>query len=483
MDTETIENTNFQYVKLANEIEERIKKGEFTAGEKLTSLRKMHKQSGLSITTVYQSYIELEKRGIIESRSKSGFFVKPLISSYIKVPDILKPKIEPRRISINSVACSIVENLNDPNILHLGASAPPKELLPIKQLAKIIKKESTKNLENIIHTYGNPSGNISLRKQILKRTVGKNQKNIYLDDIIITSGCLNAVTLCLKAITKKGDTVAVESPTFHCFLQLIEDLGLMALELPTNISTGVELDNLEQILDENNVKVCLFIPTFNNPIGSNMPAQKRKEIVELLNRKEIPVIEDDIHGDLFFEGRLQPTLKSFDRKGLVLYCSSFSKSISPGLRVGWVIPGRFKENIKRLKLNTTVATPTLNEFVIAEYLKSGAHDRHLKTLRNRLRNQMSIVTNTIAQCFPEGVKISVPAGGMSLWVQLSENINTFDLYKKAMEENISFLPGGLCSGTGKYNHCMRISCGLPFDEKLKQGLDTIGRIIKDISLG
>lgn len=483
MDNRIKEQTDFQYIKLANEIEERIKKVEFTAGEKLTSLRKMHEQSGLSITTVYQSYIELEKRGVIESKSKSGFFVKPLISSYIKEPDIIRPQLVPRMVNINSVACAIVENLNNPEILNLGASAPPKELLPVKQLAKILKKESTRNLENIIHTYENPSGNLDLRKQILKRTVGKNQPGINTDDIILTSGCLNAVALCLKAVTKKGDTVAVESPTFHCVLQLIEDLGLMALELPTNISTGIELDNLEAILTEKDVKACFFIPSFNNPIGSDMPVENRKALVKLMNRKEIPIIEDDIHGELFFGDRLKPSLKSFDKKGLVLYCSSFSKSVSPGLRVGWIVPGRFRETIKRLKLNTTVATPKINEFIVAEYLKSGAFDRHLKTLRNKLRNQMSMVTNIIAKKFPKGVKISVPSGGMSLWVQLDENINTFELYRETMKHNISFLPGGLCSSTGKYTNCMRISCGLPFSEKLDRGLDTIGRIIKNMSSG
>ncbi len=471
------EKADFQYVRLANEFESKIMGGEYAAGDRLPSLRKLHKQLNLSISTVYQAYIELEKRGIAEARIKSGFYVRPLLCNVLPCPKIEKHKdAKPKKVSINAVAYSIVEAMSDPDMLQIGGAAPSPDILPHRQLAGILKSLSSKEMKYMTAVYEHPCGNPELRRQIARRTLGLSE-TVTADEIVTTDGCLEAVSLCLRSVAKPGDTVAVESPTYHGFLQMIEDLGMYALELPTDIMTGVDLGYLEDILGDMPVKACLFNPNFHNPLGFVMPDEHKARLTAFLNEKEIPVIEDDICGDLCFGEKRPSTLKSFDKKGLVLYCASFSKTLAPGLRVGWTLPGRYADAVKRLKLNTSVSSSRLNQRVIAEFLKSGSYDRHLRKMRNALKNQMSNTALAIARHFPPGTKLTSPQGGLLLWLQLNDSVDGLSLYQEARKHHISILPGIICSTSDKYKNYIRISCGHPWNEKLEKGIMTLGRIV------
>lgn len=473
------EKADFHYRRLANEIEGKILEGEYAAGDKLPSLRKLHKELNFSISTIYQAYIELEKRGIIEPRIKSGFYVKPVLYNRLPTPKLIKHKAKPKKVSVNTIANFIFEAMSDPDVLQLGGAVPAPELLPLKQLSRILKSMSLQDIENIMLNYEHPSGNLELRRQIAKRTFGFSDK-ITVDEIITTNGCMEAVNLCLRSVAKAGDTIAVESPTYHGFLQSIEDLSMYALEVPTDLTKGVDLSNLEKNLDRNNVRACLFNSTFQNPLGYVMSDADKQRLVTMLNHKGIPVIEDDIYGDLYFGEKRPATLKSFDKKGLVLYCSSFSKSLAPGLRVGWTIPGRYADTVRRLKRNTSLASSRLNQTVIARFLKGGYYDRHLRKLRNNLKKQTSNVALAIARHFPETTKITSPRGGLVLWLQLDDSADGLDVYHEARKHDISILPGIITSSSDKYKNCIRISCGHPWNEILEKGIITIGRIISDL---
>jgi DNA-binding transcriptional MocR family regulator len=471
---------NFRYILLADEIESKITGGDYKAGEKLPSLRKLHQQLGLSISTVYQAYIELEKRGAIESRLKSGFYVKALLHKMLPQPRLTGQKAIRKKVTVNSLAIEVLDSLHDDEILQLGAAVPAVDLMPVKQLSRLIKSIPARKFEDFLINYERPAGTAILRRQIAKRML-TGIKGVKPEDIITTNGCMDAVGLCLRAIAKPGDTILVESPTFHCFLQLIEDLGMFALEVPSDPVVGVNPEALKKALREHDVKSCLFIPNFQNPLGSLIPVQQKKELVDLLNRKNIPIIEDDIYGDLYFEKTRPPSLRSFDRKGMVLYCSSFSKTLSPGLRVGWTIPGRFVDTVKRLKLNTCLATPELNQFAVAEFIKTGSYDRHLRKLRNALKNQMSNTLRAIARYFPKGTKVNVPKGGIVLWVQLNPSVNGMDVYHEALKRKISILPGAICSVSKKYKNYIRLSCGHPWSDRLEKGFRDLGAIIQRLN--
>lgn len=468
---------NFRYAQLADDIENKIRKGSYRTGEKLPSLRKLQHQTGFSISTVYQAYIELEKRGIVEPREKSGFYVKPLLKSLLPVPGLQRYRPVPKKVSINAIAGEIVEEMSNPNVLQLGSAATSPELLPYKQLFRMMMPHTDKIRRDIITNYEHPSGMPELRREIAKRTINM-PRTISDEDIIITNGCMEAVNICLRAVAGAGDTIIVESPTFHCFLQLIEDLNMFALEMPTHPEEGVDIDALEQALKHHDVKACILIPNFHNPLGFVMGSSRKKALVDCLTRHEIPIIEDDIYGELYMGKNRPDTLVSYDTKGLVLYCSSFSKTLAPGLRIGWTIPGRFTETVRRIKFNTSISSPKGSQYAIAEFLKTGAYDRHLRKLRNALKNQISNMAQAISRYFPEDTRMTAPKGGLVLWVQLNPTVDGLAVYHEARKHDISIFPGILFSTSGQYKNCIRINCGYPWNRDVENGIKKLGEIVR-----
>lgn len=468
--------TNFRYVALADEIQGSIKKGIFAPGEKLPSLRNLHNKLGLSISTVHQAYIELEKRGRVEAREKSGFYVKALNENPLGRPAQEKLITEPCRVEVNALAENIISDLQRDDVLQLGAAIPSKELMPLKQLSRIMKSMPTDVLQNHISSYDLCAGNLELREEISKKMLGF-AGSIPADDIITTNGCLEAVTLCLRAVANPGDTILVESPVFHCFLQLIEDLNMYVIEIPGCPEEGIDTRLFEKTIASNKIKACLLNSNFQNPLGSVMSRENKARIINIAKIHDIPIIEDDIYGDLFFGDKRPSTFKSMDKNGMVLYCSSFSKSLAPGLRTGWTIPGKYKDTLIRMKLNTAISNPSINQAIVASFLKTGAFDRHLRQLRNRLKNQASALAIAISKYFPADTKITFPMGGMFIWVVLNKEIDSMEIYEKAYQKRISILPGKICSSSDRYKHCLRINCGIKWSPQIEQGIKTLGEII------
>jgi DNA-binding transcriptional MocR family regulator len=295
--------------------------------------------------------------------------------------------------------------------------------------------------------------------------------------MIITNGCIEAVSLCLQAVATPGDTIVVESPTYPWFLQIIEDLSMLALEIPTDPQTGIDIDSLARALETNPVKACLMIPNFHNPLGCVMPEANKQALVDLLNQKGIALIEDDIHGELFHSQQRPSALKNYGREGLVLYCSTFSKTLAPGLRIGWTLPGRFKRWVQKLKLNLSIASSALNQHILATYLRDGAYDRHLRHLRTALKKQTDYMTKAIARYFPPGTRLTAPEGGPVLWVKLAEHIDGLNIFNEAQQQKIAIMPGCMCSTTGNYNNFIRLSCGWPWSQAIEKGMQILGAII------
>ncbi len=468
--------SDFLYIRLADEVEKKIESGTYFLGEKLPSIRRLADQLSLSISTVYQSFIELEKRGIVESRPKSGYFVRMRPGDMLPEPSVSRHKITPKAVRVSDVSQRIHEVVADPSILPLGAAVISPELLPLKQLASIMRSLSRNRMAEII-SYGSPLGHEELRIQISKWMLGVSN-DISPEKIVITAGCVEAMSVSLRAVAGPGDTVAIESPIYSDILHIVEDLKMMALEIPSDPKSGLNLNALVKALDQNEVKALLCVPNFSNPLGAVMPDANKKKLVEIMTERNIPIIEDDISGDLDFSDKRPVTLKSFDKEGLVLYCSSFSKTLSSGLRVGWVVPGRLFEKVLRYKRNNNVASPTLNQMIIAEYLKTGGYGRHLRLLRRELKKQVYNTSLAIARSFPRGTKITSPSGGFLLWVQLPKKVDGLELFHNAMEHQISIIPGTIFSAGHKYRNYIRISCGYPWSESLQAGIDTLGRLIR-----
>ena len=298
--------------------------------------------------------------------------------------------------------------------------------------------------------------------------------------MLVTSGCMEAVALSLLAVTAAGDLVAVESPTHFGFLQLLRELGLPAVEVPTDPRRGVVPEALERVLAENPVKACLLMPNFQNPTGALLPEEARREVADLLQAREIPLIEDDIYAELH-AGRGRPgLLKSLDRRGLTLACSSFSKVLAPGFRVGWIAAGgRWLERLRRLKAGFSLASPTLQQHALARLLAGGALDRHLRLLRAAVRRQVLDTARAVREAFPADCRFSPPEGGNMLWVELPPRVDGLALYRRALREGISIVPGAAFSSTGRYRSYVRLSCTTPFCGRIERAVGRLGELIRE----
>ncbi len=327
--------------------------------------------------------------------------------------------------------------------------------------------------------YDPPPGLPALRRQIARRAAEWGVA-IGPDEVVTTIGTMEALHLCLRSVARAGDTVAVESPSYYGVLQLIESLGMRALEIPARAGTGMDLALLDEALRRHRVKACLVVANFSNPIGALMPDEAKRELVQILARRDVPLIEDDIYGDLHFDGARPRPVRAFDRRGMVMLCASFSKTLAPGYRVGYVVPGRFREAVERLKFAQTVACPTLPQMAIADFLESGGYERHLRRLRRCVADQVARVSEAIAQHFPEGTRISRPRGGFLLWVEMPAGKSALELHARAAARGVSVAPGPIFSAKARFANCVRISCGFPWSETIARAVRTLGEIAREL---
>ncbi|MGC4037701.1 MAG: PLP-dependent aminotransferase family protein [Chitinophagaceae bacterium] len=471
-------NDDHIYIQVAEGLEKMITDDILKIGDKLPSVRVLSEEYGISMGTAFQAYYHLEGKGLIESRPKSGYYVRFSQRRFPDLPKMIYPEPLSHDVSVKEMIASIYSDitLNTEKVINLALAVPDPSLVPAAKLNKSVM-HALRNTKDQCINYENPQGNLELRKQVAKLAFNWGGK-VKPDDIAITSGCLDAVTHCLKAVTQHGDTVAVESPNYFGIFQAIESLGLNVVELSSNAVTGLDLEALQKTLKKFPVKACVVIPNFNNPLGSCMPDENKKKLVEIISKANIPLIEDDIYGELYFGKNRPKTCKYYDTKGLVMYCSSLSKSLAPGYRVGWAIPGKFSDDVKNVKRMQNISCPTLTQAAIAHFLQIGRYEYHLKSLRKALHVQCLKYIQAIIDYFPADTRLSRPQGGFILWVELNAKVNTFKLRTEAMKHHISIIPGKVFSTSGNYSNCLRISFGKPWSEDVDYALMMVGKMVK-----
>lgn len=467
------------YEQVAQKLQKQVASGVYRQGERVPSVRRLSDQLDVSISTVVEAYRRLESRGVLEARPQSGYYVRTRLWQPPAQPEISKPHCSPTAVSVSALVLKMLRASRDPEVLPLGVAVPHPSLLPAKALNGIVARLARRDTGRGI-AYDFPPGNPELRRQISRRALDAGC-TLSPDDIVTTSGCQEALSLCLRAVTKPGDTVAIESPAFYGTLQLIEQMGLKAVEIPTCPRKGISVEALKLALDRWKIKACLVVPNFSNPTGAVMPEERKKRLVQLLAEREVPLIEDDIYGDLAHSSSRPKAAKSYDRKGLVMLCSSFSKTLAPGYRVGWVVPGRWREQIQHLKYVSTMATATLPQLAIAEFLERGGYDHYLRKTRVLYAQGIERMTHAIARSFPEGTRVTQPAGGFVLWVELPKKVDSLELQRRALARKISIVPGPLFSPKQAYRNCIRLTCALPWDERLERALVTLGRLANELA--
>jgi DNA-binding transcriptional MocR family regulator len=477
MSTAVAEKTSekFLYDQVSNHVLELVDSGVLKPGDKAPSLRKLSQQLRVSITTVSQGYALLAERGVLESRPQSGFYINTVVNQ----PDLPRKTstcCRPRKVRFGELFEEVFNVANDPDVVPLGAALPAMELLPIKGLQRATSRVLSRHAESCMN-YCFPPGHLRLREEIARRYVEIGLA-VDPDDVIITTGATEALALSLQTVAQRGDIIAVESPMYFSVLRLIEKLGMLAVELDTDPETGLCLDALESALETMDIKAVVTVPNFSNPIGSLMPEDNKRRMVEILEAANVPLIEDDIYGELYFDDERPRMAKCYERKGGVLSCSSFSKTLAPGYRIGWIIADQqLHHRILEWKQASSSASPSLGQYAIAEYLASGEYERHVQRLRNAYRTQTEQMRFMLAQHFPAGTRISNPRGGFVLWVEMPRGNDCIDVFNQALERGISLLPGILFSATRRYKNFIRISCGQPWSESLERSVIELASLI------
>ncbi len=464
-----------RYEKFADEIAELVRTGVLAPGEKVPSVRHASRTYGVSPSTVFQAYYLLESRGLIVARARSGYFVREHAQRKLHEPDIAVTQAATTEVDVSELVFSVLGSLKDPNTVAFGSAFPSPDLFPLQRLGRSMA-QSLRELSPHAVIADMTEGNPNLRRQIALRYMVSGVM-LPLEELVITNGAMEALNLCLQCVTQSGDLVAIESPAFYATLQVLERLKLKAVEIPVHPREGIDLDSLASSLEQLPIKACWFMSSLQNPLGASMDEAKKRALYELLQRHQVPLIEDDVYAELYFGVQPPKPVKSFDREGLVMHCGSFSKCLAPGYRVGWVAGGRYAEQISRLKLMTTISPSVPAQAAIADYLQHGGYDRHLRKLRHLLETQQASMLASAARHFPSSTRVTHPGGGYFLWFEFPQQVDSLQLFRLALAQGISLAPGPIFSATRRFGNCARLNYGHPWTPECEQAMAMLGRII------
>jgi len=452
-----------QYEKVIHSISSMIQEGLLLEGEQIPSLRRMSEQAGVSLNSVREAYTRLEQLFFIEAKPQSGYFVRPLSRELKAVPAREPGTMNPNEVGLCRIfnACQEKEDITPGTALGIATLDP--SFYPVQEMGRILKdiiqQDSARMFEYMV-----PPGYQPLREQ-LARLALEGGVSVSPEDIVITNGCHEGLYLILSALCKKGDTIALESPFYFNLLRMLEKLGLKVLEIPSAPDQGMPLETLEFILEQYKISAVITSSNFSNPLGFSHDKKKKIALLNLLQQYKVPLVEDDIYSELFFSAKRPPSYFHLAKEDQEVYlCSSFSKTLGPGLRIGWVWPGRLKEAVIEHKTLLNLGASSLDQMAIARFLKGGYFHRHMRKLRKLLAGNVSSMRKSLLEHFPAGTRVTNPSGGMILWICLPGEVDTMELYHKAMEKGILIAPGSLFSLTRDFSSCFRINAGyLPED--------------------
>ena len=459
------------YVNLAELLGTRIEQGFYRPGDRLPSVRALSVEHGVSLSTVQQAYRMLEDGGLATPKPKSGYFV-PVSRELPELPAVGRPAQRPVEISQWDQVLELIRTKVNKDVVQLGRGMPdistPTMKPLLRGLARISRRQDMPGLY-----YDNIYGTFELREQIARLMLDSGCQ-LSADDLVITTGCHEALSTSIRAICEPGDIVAVDSPSFHGAMQTLKGLGMKALEIPTDPLTGISLEALELALEQWPIKVIQLTPNCNNPLGYIMPESRKRALILLAQRFDVAIIEDDVYGELAYTYPRPRTIKSFDEDGRVLLCSSFSKTLAPGLRIGWVAPGRYLERVLHMKYISTGSTAPQPQIAIAEFLKGGHFEPHLRRMRTQYQRNRDVMIDWVSRYFPAGTRASRPQGSFLLWVELPETFDSLKLNRELYGQGVQIAVGSIFSASGKYRNCLRMNYAAKPTPQIEEAVRKVG---------
>jgi DNA-binding transcriptional MocR family regulator len=465
----------YRYQALADFVSGLLERGVLRPGMRAPSIRRVAIERSVSISTVLQAYRLLEDQGILEARPKSGFYVADVSGIRTReTPTPAKTGRGPTRVAVARGVLALLDYAARPEIAPLGCAIPSADLLAAGGLDRFLAR-AARLKGTSYNVYTEPRGDAQLRQEICRRALRCGQA-VSPEAVAITNGCTEALSLALRAVTRRGDTVAIESPTYFGLLQVLEALELKALEIPTDADTGLDIDALAKALASGPVHACLFSSAFNNPLGCCLSDDRKRAILAILERHGVPLIEDDIYGDIYF-GRTRPKpFAALAPEADILYCSSFSKTLAPGYRVGWIATPRHIGRVLEAKFALNLCGAALPQVALAEFLISGGYDSHLRRIRRVFAENVDRISRSVDRNFPTETRLTRPAGGYVLWLQMPAGFDSQRLFDRAIKRGICFAPGAIFSASKSHANCLRLSCGHPWDERLEDSIRTLGEL-------
>jgi DNA-binding transcriptional MocR family regulator len=462
------------YEQLADELGGLIASRVFAPGDRLPSIRHLAQQKRLSVSTVLQALRLMEDRGLVEARPQAGYYVRHRPRMMAVMSDV--PQLqEPAFVGIQNLLMRVLKANEDTALVQMGSSWPLGEMLPMKRMQKTVAAVARRDAEllSVVSCY--ETNYPEFARQIVRRAI--DWGHVDPGEIVVTGSCTEAISLCLRAVAQPGDTIAIESATYFVLLQLIESLGMKALEIPTHPKTGPSIDALELALSAGLVQAVLLIPNANNPLGCIMPEANKQRLAALVSKHNVPLIEDDVYGDLCFTPERPWPVKAYDTSGNVMLCSSFSKAVSPGARVGYVLAGRYAQEVAVLKMVSSGATSHFFQAVLADFLTGSAYETQVRKMRRALAQRIARMSDAVCTAFPQQCTVSEPQGGFVIWVSLPEQVDALALHEQAIGQGVAFMPGQLFSASGKYRNYLRLNCGNAWSPRVEAAIATLGQLV------
>jgi DNA-binding transcriptional MocR family regulator len=463
----------YLYRQVIDLVHDNIDTGLLLPGDRLPSLRKMSQRIGVSVPTVRQAYVELERQRRVESRPQSGFYVRHQPSNAI-VRSSGGEDCCPVSLDCRNLMQRVYDGINHPDLVPLGIANPTMAKPAAKGLHRAMKRIMARAEERSI-SYATTLGEPALRRQIAWHYFDTIGAKVDPDNICITNGAQEALLLALRAAAEPGEIIAVESPTYHGVLELIDSLGMLAIEVETCPEEGVVVDAVDRTLSEHAVKACVFSTTLGNPLGVSMPDADRKRLLDVLQKHDVTLIEDDVYGDLRFDGKRPTPAQFMSGKARIMTCGSFSKTVAPGYRIGWIVADGFIERIGQLKRAFSCSSGLLQQMTLADFLATGDYSRHLAALRPVLKQNAERMSALVAESFPAETRTSKPVGGSVLWIEMPTGVDAVQMFDSAIEAGISVAPGRIFSPGSRYANCLRLSHGHPWSTRIEDAIRWLGQ--------